>query len=127
MLRPEQLFLAITPVDMRRGIDTLTQYVTDNLHADWGNGAAFAFCNRAAPGADYRQRPAGAGTAHAGGHQQISASPAADPSAVYFCPRGRGHPAQHAQFMGRCRGRGAYPAGRGAASGTADPRCAPRR
>ena len=47
MLHPERLFLAVAPVDMRRGIDTLTQYVTDNLHGDWRDDAAFVFCNRA--------------------------------------------------------------------------------
>ncbi|HEY3590676.1 MAG TPA: IS66 family insertion sequence element accessory protein TnpB [Buttiauxella sp.] len=47
MLRPERLFLATQPVDMRCGIDTLSQYVADNLSADWRSGAAFVFCNRA--------------------------------------------------------------------------------
>ncbi|HHU1439850.1 TPA: IS66 family insertion sequence element accessory protein TnpB, partial [Escherichia coli] len=27
MLTPDNVFLVVTPVDMRRGIDTLTQYV----------------------------------------------------------------------------------------------------
>ncbi|EJP3644681.1 IS66 family insertion sequence element accessory protein TnpB [Salmonella enterica] len=47
MLTPERLFIAIAPVDMRRGIDTLSQLVADNLHTDWRDGAAFVFCNRA--------------------------------------------------------------------------------
>lgn len=32
MLMPENVFLAVKPVDMRRGIDTLTQYVQDMDH-----------------------------------------------------------------------------------------------
>gem|GEM_PF-2273079 len=32
---------------MRRGIDTLTQYITDQLHQPWQQGAAFVFCNKA--------------------------------------------------------------------------------
>lgn len=31
MLRPDNVFLAVKPVDMRRGIDTLTQYIQDEL------------------------------------------------------------------------------------------------
>lgn len=31
MLMPENVFLAVQPVDMRRGIDTLAQYVQDEL------------------------------------------------------------------------------------------------
>ncbi|MFP7609911.1 IS66 family insertion sequence element accessory protein TnpB [Serratia quinivorans] len=47
MLRPEQLWLAREPVDMRRGIDTLTQYVTEQLQQPWQDEAAFVFCNKA--------------------------------------------------------------------------------
>lgn len=47
MLTPDRLLIAIAPVDMRRGIDSLTQYVADTLHADWRDGAAFVFTNRA--------------------------------------------------------------------------------
>ncbi|CNM16201.1 IS66 Orf2 like protein [Yersinia pseudotuberculosis] len=35
MLTPQHIWLAREPVDMRRGIDTLTQYITDNLHQPW--------------------------------------------------------------------------------------------
>ena len=46
MLTPQHIWLAREPVDMRRGIDTLTQYVTDNLHQVWQDQAAFVFCNK---------------------------------------------------------------------------------
>ncbi len=46
MLKPEHLFLAVKPVDMRRGIDTLTQYVQETLNASWHEGAAFVFANK---------------------------------------------------------------------------------
>lgn len=45
MLMPENVFLAVKPVDMRRGIDTLTQYVQDELNTSWHEGAAFVFTN----------------------------------------------------------------------------------
>lgn len=45
MLTPENVFLAVQPVDMRRGIDTLTQYVQDELKSSWHEGAAFVFTN----------------------------------------------------------------------------------
>ncbi|EPJ1882123.1 IS66 family insertion sequence element accessory protein TnpB, partial [Escherichia coli] len=32
--------------DMRRGIDTLTQYVQNELNAAWHDGAAFVFTNK---------------------------------------------------------------------------------
>lgn len=44
---PENVFLAVKPVDMRRGIDTLTQYVQDELQTSWHEGAAFVFTNKA--------------------------------------------------------------------------------
>lgn len=47
MLSPENVFLAVKPVDMRRGIDTLTQYVQDELQSSWHEGAAFVFTNKA--------------------------------------------------------------------------------
>ena len=47
MLKPEHLFLAVKPVDMRQGIDILTQYVQDILQATWHEGAAFVFANKA--------------------------------------------------------------------------------
>ncbi|HIB1617237.1 TPA: IS66 family insertion sequence element accessory protein TnpB [Salmonella enterica subsp. enterica serovar Muenchen] len=47
MLRPDNVFLAVKPVDMRRGIDTLTQYIQDELKSTWHEGAAFVFINKA--------------------------------------------------------------------------------
>ncbi|EEO7800602.1 IS66 family insertion sequence element accessory protein TnpB, partial [Salmonella enterica] len=47
MLTPENVFLAVKPVDMRRGIDTLTRYVQDELKSSWHEGAAFVFTNKA--------------------------------------------------------------------------------
>ncbi|EOM1914427.1 IS66 family insertion sequence element accessory protein TnpB, partial [Escherichia coli] len=35
MLSPDNVFIAIKPVDMRRGIDTLTQYIQDELRSTW--------------------------------------------------------------------------------------------
>jgi hypothetical protein len=46
MLTPENVFLAVQPVDMRRGIDTLTQYVRDELKSSWHEGAVFVFTNK---------------------------------------------------------------------------------
>lgn len=43
MLKPDNVFLAVSPVDMRRGIDTLTQYVQDTLKSSWHDSAAFVF------------------------------------------------------------------------------------
>lgn len=42
-----RLLLAVKPVDMRRGIDTLTQYIQDELKSTWHEGAAFVFTNKA--------------------------------------------------------------------------------
>ena len=47
MLKPDNVFLAVKPVDMRRGIDTLTQYVQDTLKSSWHENAAFVFANKA--------------------------------------------------------------------------------
>ena len=47
MLKPDNVFLAVKPVDMRRGIDTLTQYVQDTLKSSWHESAAFVFANKA--------------------------------------------------------------------------------
>lgn len=47
MLKPDNVFLAVKPVDMRRGIDTLTQYVQDTLKSSWHDSAAFVFANKA--------------------------------------------------------------------------------
>lgn len=41
----DNVFLAVKPVDMRRGIDTLTQYIQDELGSTWHEGAAFVFVN----------------------------------------------------------------------------------
>lgn len=46
MLSPDNVFIAIKPVDMRRGIDTLTQYIQDELRSTWHEGAAFVFVNK---------------------------------------------------------------------------------
>lgn len=46
MLKPDNVFLAVKPVDMRRGIDSLTQYVQDALKSSWHEGAAFVFANK---------------------------------------------------------------------------------
>lgn len=46
MLTPRTLWLAREPVDMRRGIDALTAYVSEHLQTDWQQGAAFVFCNK---------------------------------------------------------------------------------
>ncbi|WP_422615313.1 IS66 family insertion sequence element accessory protein TnpB [Photorhabdus khanii] len=46
MLKPQQLFLVREPVDMRRGIDALTQHL-EGLNLRWQEEAAFVFCNKA--------------------------------------------------------------------------------
>ncbi|NHB87372.1 IS66 family insertion sequence element accessory protein TnpB [Photorhabdus tasmaniensis] len=46
MLKPESLFLVREPVDMRRGIDALTQHL-EGLNLRWQEEAAFVFCNKA--------------------------------------------------------------------------------
>ncbi|MDB6374579.1 IS66 family insertion sequence element accessory protein TnpB [Photorhabdus bodei] len=46
MLKPQQLFLVREPVDMRRGIDALTQHL-EGLNLRWQDEAAFIFCNKA--------------------------------------------------------------------------------
>ena len=38
MLTPDNVFLVVKPVNMRRGIDTLTQYVQNELNAAWHDG-----------------------------------------------------------------------------------------
>jgi len=35
VLTPQHIWLAREPVDMRRGIDTLKQYITDHLQQPW--------------------------------------------------------------------------------------------
>ncbi|CDH25229.1 conserved hypothetical protein [Xenorhabdus bovienii str. kraussei Becker Underwood] len=46
MLKQEHLFLVQEPVDMRRGIDALTQHI-EGLNLRWQEEAAFVFCNKA--------------------------------------------------------------------------------
>ncbi|EQB97817.1 transposase [Photorhabdus temperata] len=42
MLKPQQLFLVREPVDMRRGIDALTQHL-EGLNLRWQDEAAFVW------------------------------------------------------------------------------------
>ncbi|MDF0607170.1 IS66 family insertion sequence element accessory protein TnpB [Neisseriaceae bacterium TC5R-5] len=46
-LSPEQVFLAIEPVDIRRGIDGLSAILQESLGQVPTNGHAYAFRNRA--------------------------------------------------------------------------------
>lgn len=46
MLTPAQIWLAQEPIDMRKGIDSLTMMVSDSLGQSWQSGAAFVFRNR---------------------------------------------------------------------------------
>lgn len=46
MLRPDNVFLAVNPVDMRRGIDTLTQYIQDELKSTWHEGGRLRLCQQ---------------------------------------------------------------------------------
>lgn len=46
MLTPRTIWLAREPVDMRRGIDTLTQLVAAHLLLPWQDGCAVVFCNK---------------------------------------------------------------------------------
>jgi transposase len=47
MLIPEHLWIARQPIDMRCGVDKLTQYVSEHLGQVWQSEAAFIFCNKA--------------------------------------------------------------------------------
>ncbi|MCB1933973.1 MAG: IS66 family insertion sequence element accessory protein TnpB [Candidatus Accumulibacter sp.] len=47
MISPEQVWLAVEPVDMRRGIDGLSQLVQQALGRSPCDGTAYAFRNRA--------------------------------------------------------------------------------
>lgn len=47
MIRAEQLWLAVGPVDMRLGIDGLSLKVQEALGRSPGDGSAYAFRNRA--------------------------------------------------------------------------------
>lgn len=46
MIRPEQVFLAVEPIDMRLGADGLSLLVQQGLGQAPGSGHAFAFRNR---------------------------------------------------------------------------------
>ncbi len=46
MIRPEQVFLAVEPIDMRMGADGLSLLVQQGLGSAPGSGHAFAFRNR---------------------------------------------------------------------------------
>ena len=46
MIRPEQVFLAVEPIDMRMGVDGLSLLVQQGLGQAPGSGHAFAFRNR---------------------------------------------------------------------------------
>ncbi len=46
MIRPDQVFLAVEPVDMRMGADGLSLLVQHSLGSAPGSGHAFAFRNR---------------------------------------------------------------------------------
>ena len=46
MIRPEQVLLAVAPIDMRMGIDGLSLLVQQSLGCSIGAGHAFAFRNR---------------------------------------------------------------------------------
>lgn len=46
MIRPEHIWLAIEPVDMRGGIDSLSQHLQNLLGKSPCDGSAYAFRNR---------------------------------------------------------------------------------
>ena len=46
MIRPDQVFLAVEPIDMRMGADGLSLLVQQNLGGTPDSGHAFAFRNR---------------------------------------------------------------------------------
>jgi transposase len=48
MIRPEHVWLAIEPVDMRGGIDSLSQHIQNLLGKSPCDGSAYAFRNRRA-------------------------------------------------------------------------------
>lgn len=47
IVAPEQIWLVMTPVDMRRGIDGLSAVIQHNLDQSPCSGSAFVFRNRA--------------------------------------------------------------------------------
>ena len=46
MITPEQVWLAVEPVDMRMGIDGLSLRIQQLLGCSPCDGKAYAFCNR---------------------------------------------------------------------------------
>lgn len=46
MIQPEQLYLAVEPVDMRRGIERLSCHVQHAIGLTPCDGSAYAFTNR---------------------------------------------------------------------------------
>ena len=46
MIHPEQVWLAVEPVDMRLGIDGLSLKIQESLGGSPCDGTAYAFCNR---------------------------------------------------------------------------------
>ena len=46
LIQPDALWLAVDPVDMRRGVDGLSCYVQQALGADPCDGSAYLFRNR---------------------------------------------------------------------------------
>jgi transposase len=48
VIRPEQVWLVVEPVDMRGGIDGLSQRIQNLLGKSPCDGSAYAFCNRRA-------------------------------------------------------------------------------
>lgn len=46
MIAPEQVWLAVEPVDMRMGIDGLSLRIQQLLGCSPCDGKAYAFCNR---------------------------------------------------------------------------------
>lgn len=46
MIRPEQVWLAVEPVDLRLGIDGLSRKIQQALGRAPGDGCAYAFTNR---------------------------------------------------------------------------------
>ena len=47
MIRPEQVWLAVEPIDGRWGVDQLTRRVIDHHAGSPADGRVYVFCNRA--------------------------------------------------------------------------------
>lgn len=54
MIRPDQVWLAIEPVDMRTGIDGLSLKIQQALGRSPCDGTAYAFRNRSGDQASFR-------------------------------------------------------------------------